>query len=70
MRLSPKDNHDDMVATLRDTAPSYAAVKMWAAHFKMGEESLEDDDRCGRPTTATSGETLLMCIESRWMTDI
>ena len=47
-----------MVATLGDTAPSYALVKRWAAHFKMLKESLEDDDKCGRPTTATTEENI------------
>ena len=56
--LTPKDIHADMVATLGDTAPSYATVKRWAALFKMGRESLEDDDRCGRPLTATTEENI------------
>ena len=47
-----------MVATLGDTAPSYATVERWASHFKMGKDSLEDDDRCGRPTTATTEENI------------
>ena len=29
-----------------------------AAHLKMGKESLEDDDRCRRPTTATAEENI------------
>ena len=45
-----------MVATLGYTAPSFATVKRWAAHFEMGKESLEGNDRCGRPTTATTEE--------------
>ena len=52
--LAPKVIHADIVATLRDTAPSYATIKRWAAHFKMNKESLEDDDRCGRLTTAAT----------------
>ena len=31
----------------------YATINKWAAHFKMGKDSLEDNDRCGGPTTAT-----------------
>ena len=53
-----KDIPADMVATVGDTAPSYALVKRWAAHFKMLKESLEDDDKCGRPTTATTEENI------------
>ena len=43
-----------MVATLVNTAASYAIVKRWAAHCKMSKESIEDDGRCGRPTAATT----------------
>ena len=33
-------------------------MKKWAAHFKKGKESLEDDDRCGRPTTSTTEKNI------------
>ena len=32
--LTPKDIHDDMVATLGKDAPSYATVKSWVVEFK------------------------------------
>ena len=35
--ISSKDIHADMVATLGDTAPSYATTKRWAVHFKDGQ---------------------------------
>ena len=41
--LTPKDIHNDMVATLGKDAPSYATVKRWVAEFKRGRQSLEDD---------------------------
>ena len=41
--LTPNDIHNDMVATLRKDAPSYATVKRWVAEFKRGRQSLEDD---------------------------
>ena len=35
--LTPKDIHNDMVATLGKDAPSsYAALKRWVAEFKCG----------------------------------
>ena len=43
--LTPKDIHVGMVAPI-----FYATVKWWAAQFRVGKGSLEDDDRCGRPT--------------------
>ena len=42
-----------MVATLEYTAPSYAIVKRWA---RKGH--LEDEDRCGQPTTTKTGENI------------
>ena len=54
--LALKDIHADMVAKLGDTAPSHPTGKKWAAHLKMGKESLKDDDRRRRATTATTKE--------------
>ena len=56
--LSPKDIHEDMVATLGEHAPSYSMVKKWAAEFKRGRESLEDDPRPGRSVTVSTRETI------------
>ena len=54
--LTPKDIHNDMVATLGKDAPSYATVKRWMAEFKRGRQSLEDDPRPGRPVTVATPE--------------
>ena len=43
---------------VEDTAFSYATVKRWGTHLKMGKESLEDNDRCGRLTTAKTKENI------------
>ena len=56
--LARKDIHADMVATLRDDAPALSTVKKWAAEFKRDRESLEDDPRSGRPTSATTQENI------------
>ncbi|XP_041349335.1 protein GVQW3-like [Gigantopelta aegis] len=56
--LTPKEIHEDMVVTLGEDAPSYSMVKKWAAEFKRGRESLEDDPRPGRPVTVTTQETI------------
>ena len=54
--LTPKDIHNDMVATLGKDAPSYATVKRWVAEFKRGKQSLEDDPHPGRPVTVATPE--------------
>ena len=36
--LTPKDIHNDMVATLGKDAPPYATVKRWVAGFKRGRQ--------------------------------
>ena len=54
----PKDIHADMVATLGDDAPALSTVQKWAAEFKRGSESLEDDPRSGRPAKATTQENI------------
>jgi [histone H3]-lysine36 N-dimethyltransferase SETMAR len=54
--IGPKDIHQRMVNVYGDHAPSKTTVKKWAAEFKRGRESIEDDPRSGRPVDATSPE--------------
>ncbi|GFV57748.1 histone-lysine N-methyltransferase SETMAR [Trichonephila clavipes] len=42
-----------------DSAPSFATVKFWAAKFKRSRKSLGDDERSGRPNTATTDGTIV-----------
>ena len=56
--LTTKEIHADMVSTLGDDAPALSTVKKWAAEFKMGRESLKDDPRSERPSTATTHENI------------
>jgi len=39
-------------------APSYSMVKKWAAEFKRGRDSLEDDPPPGRSVTVSTKETI------------
>ena len=56
--LMAKEIHTDMVSTLGDDAPALSTMKKWAAEFKRGWESLEDDPRSERPSTATTQENV------------
>ena len=47
-----------MVSSLGDDASALSTVKKWATKFKRGRESLEDDPRSGRPSTATTQENI------------
>ena len=59
--LTPKDIHNDMVATLGKDDPSYATVKRWVAEFKRGRQSLEDDNP---PPPVLKGLSLL--LRQKW----
>lgn len=54
--LTPKEIHPKLTKVYGDSAPSISTVKKWAAEFKRGRTSLEDDPREGRPKTATTPE--------------
>ena len=66
--LVPKEIHADMISTLGDDAPALSAVKKWAAEFRRGRESLEDDPRSGRPASATTQENI-DCVHHMVMND-
>lgn len=55
---TPKLIHEELQATLGDSALAYPTVKKWAALFKAGRESVQDDARCGRPTTAVNEDNV------------
>ena len=56
--LMTKEIYADMVSTLGDDALALSTVKKWAAEFKRGRESLEDDSKSERPSTATTQENI------------
>ena len=69
--MTPKEIYEDFMKTLGNESLSYSTVKKWAAEFKRGRESIEDDARSGRPKDATTDENvetvhnLVMCDRRR-----
>ena len=65
--MSPKEINDDFIKTLGDEFSSYSTVKIWAAEFRWGTESVEDDERSWRPKESIADEnvefvhSLIMC---------
>jgi len=51
-----KEIHAILTDTLREHAPTYAAVKNWVAQFKRGDFSTSDAPRPGRHKTVTTPE--------------
>lgn len=56
--LTPSEIHPKLIKVYGDSAPSISTVKKWAAEFKRGRTSLQDDEREGRPKTATTPEII------------
>jgi len=54
--VQPQQIHNRMVVVYGENAPSYATVKRWAAEFRRGRTSLEDDPQSGRPSDAVCEE--------------
>ena len=52
--LTPNEIHSKFIKVYGDSSPSFSTIKKWAAKFKCGCTSLEDDPREGRPKSATS----------------
>jgi transposase len=49
--LTPNEIHSKYIKVYGDSSPSFSTIKKWAAEFKRGRTSLEDDPCKGRPKT-------------------
>lgn len=51
---TPTQIKTEMDSVYGESAPSFSTVKFWVAEFKRGRTNLYDDERVGRPKTATN----------------
>jgi transposase len=56
--LTPNEMHSKFRKVYVDSSASFSTIKKWAAKFKRGRTSLEDDPREGRPKNATIPEII------------
>jgi histone-lysine N-methyltransferase SETMAR len=56
--LTPNEMHSKFIKVYGNSSPSFSCIKKWAAEFKRGRTSLEDDPREGRPKSATTPEII------------
>ena len=56
---TPTQIKDELDYVYGDSAPSFTTVKFWAAEFMCGHKSLGDNERSGRPITATTDENIV-----------
>lgn len=55
---TPTQIKDELDYVYGDSAPSFTTVKFWTAEFKRGRRSMEDDQRPGRPKTASTDNNI------------
>ena len=54
----PNEIHLKFIKVYGDSSPSFSTIEKWAAEFKRGHTSLEDDPREGHPKSATTSEII------------
>jgi len=66
--LTPNEIHLKFIKIYGDSYPSFSTIKKWAAEFKRGRTSFEDDPREGRPKMPQHQKSLNKCTICYWMT--
>ena len=56
--LTPNEIHSKFIKVYGVCSTSFSTIKKWAAEFKRGRTSLEDDPREGHPKSATTPEII------------
>lgn len=62
--LTPTEIKNELDSTSGDSSPLFSIVKKWTAKFKRGRSSIFDDERSGRPKTATIEEIIEKIYDS------
>lgn len=57
--LRQQESLDRLQTAFGEEAPSRTTVFAWFAEFRRGRRSLEDEERCGRPVSATTEENVV-----------
>jgi histone-lysine N-methyltransferase SETMAR len=65
--LTPNEIHSKFIKVYGDSSTSFSTIKKWAAEFKRGRTSLEDDPREGRQKVQHQ-KSLNKCTIWYWMT--
>ena len=56
--LSSSQSFDRLTAAFGESSVSYATVKNGFAEFRRGRTSLDDEERCGRPSEAVTEDNV------------
>jgi histone-lysine N-methyltransferase SETMAR len=56
--LTPNEIHSKFINVYEYSSPLFSTVKKWAAEFKLGRTSHEDDPREGRPKSTTTPDII------------
>jgi transposase len=56
--FTPNEINSKFIKVYGDSYPSFSTIQKWAAEFKCGRTSLEDDPREGRSKSATTLEII------------
>lgn len=56
--LNPREIFKELHGVYGESAPSERTVERWVIAFRRGRDSLEDDPRCGAPSTSVNEDTV------------
>lgn len=56
---SQAEIHSDMLPVFGAECPAKSTIHEWVSRFVQGQENIEDEERSGRPETATDARTVL-----------